>query len=182
MDGQPRAIELDAARERALELFLGLGPRSSLFEVELRHPRIFFTEPVELGRSRSDGIAELFLVDLGDDLAGVDDRSDRDQYLAQPPGCRRRHLQEGLGTLRVLRQQDSATIDLERHLVPAGKCPERSEDQERRRQEEPTAQRYNPHCHVELFERLDRPVLDQGALRRATTGCPSLLDLKARRA
>ena len=67
--GQSRPIELQAALERSLELPLGLGLRPGFILVELGHPRVFLTEPRQLGRGGSHLVPQLLLVDLGQHVA-----------------------------------------------------------------------------------------------------------------
>ena len=73
VSGEPRLIELLAALEGALELPLGLGFGTGFIEVELGHPRVFFTEPRQLGGGGSDLVTQLFLVDLRQHVAHADD-------------------------------------------------------------------------------------------------------------
>ena len=161
--GQSRPIELDAPLDRLLELPLGLVCDRGFLGVEPAHPRVFLTQERQVGRGGSDLVAQLFLFDLGQHVASLDRRTDRHRDLPQPPSRGSRDLEHGFGTLVMLRQQDPPPLELERYLPPERERPEGTERQERRREEEPVVQRDNPFRHVELFERLDGPLLDQGS-------------------
>ena len=141
--------------------------RLSLGFVEEREPLVFVAEPFERGFRFLDFVTQFALVDLGEQLPLGHHIADAHGDLRQAPRRRRGHLKDGVAVVTILFENDPAPVDLQGCLVKPGERDEPGERGKQHAEQSPMPRRDDPQRRVQLFKRLDGPLLGQkGETRR----------------